>query len=211
MKKQNSAIGWAIGLSTLSIIAVIALALMWIFQIWEFTVVSLDTFVGVVVALLAIIVTFAIGWQILNAMDIRSNIKAIEEKMKHLNAIEVKIEKQRKQIDILSTATKHLLNLTWAEYAQGESDFEKAFYYCVLSLRFSLELPKSKNVAKLLQIMTVAAKKISIGYEIDKKTRDILEETDKEIRKQHCFEIIKDSYEKSYKLFFKKVKVTDGE
>ena len=44
--------------------------LLWICNVGGFTVVSLDTFVGVIVALLAIIVTFVIGWQIYNAIDI---------------------------------------------------------------------------------------------------------------------------------------------
>ena len=42
---------------------------LWICNVGGFTVVSLDSFVGVIVALLAIIVTFVTGWQIYNRVE----------------------------------------------------------------------------------------------------------------------------------------------
>lgn len=54
------------------------LLVLWCCNVGGFTVVSLDSFVGVIVALLAIIVTLAVAWQIYNAIDIRNKIDELK-------------------------------------------------------------------------------------------------------------------------------------
>ena len=65
-------------LSLISILGVISVWGLWLCESLELTVVSLDTFVGVIVALLAIVVTVAIGYQIINAIDLREKISQLE-------------------------------------------------------------------------------------------------------------------------------------
>ena len=57
-----------------------------------FSAVNLDIFVGVIVALLAIIVTIAIGWQIWDAMDLKSNFALLNKKNREFEALTTKME-----------------------------------------------------------------------------------------------------------------------
>ena len=61
----------------LSLAISVTLLVLWCCDVGGFTVVSLDSFVGVIVALLAIIVTLAIGWQIYNSIELNERIKKL--------------------------------------------------------------------------------------------------------------------------------------
>ena len=67
-------------LSLISFIGVLSVWGLWIFGSMELSVVSLDTFVGVIVALLAIIFTVIIGFQIVNAIDMREKMSELEKR-----------------------------------------------------------------------------------------------------------------------------------
>lgn len=67
-------------LSTISIIGVLSVWGLWIYGSLELSVVSLDTFIGVIVALLAIVFTVIIGFQIVNAIDMREKMSQLEKK-----------------------------------------------------------------------------------------------------------------------------------
>ena len=66
MENLNKKTNWALTLSAVSLIIVVAIIGLWIFKSQEIAVITLDTYVGVIVALLAIIVTIVLGWQIFN-------------------------------------------------------------------------------------------------------------------------------------------------
>ena len=67
-------------LSLIAILGVISVWGLWLCESFEFSVVSLDSFVGVIVALLAIIVTVAIGYQIINAIEVKDEIKQLKQR-----------------------------------------------------------------------------------------------------------------------------------
>ena len=66
-------------LSIIAIVGVLSVWALWIFGSLQVSVVDLGSFVGVIVALLAIIVTIILGWQIINAVEIRAKIKELEK------------------------------------------------------------------------------------------------------------------------------------
>lgn len=67
-------------LSLKSFVGVSSVCGLWIFGSMKLSVVSLDSFVGVIVALLAIIFTVIIGLQILNAIDVREKMSEFEKR-----------------------------------------------------------------------------------------------------------------------------------
>ena len=73
MKEKSSLI-----LSAISLVGVVSVWVLWICDSMELSVISLDTFIGVIVALLAIIVTVAIGYQIINAIEVTDEIKQLK-------------------------------------------------------------------------------------------------------------------------------------
>lgn len=76
-KNNNSNL--SLWLSVISLVGVVAFAVLWICNVRPQSVVSLDSFVGVATGLIGIMVTFAIGWQIFNAMELKSKITELEQ------------------------------------------------------------------------------------------------------------------------------------
>ena len=88
MKKNLSLI-----LSLLALVGVVVLAVLWWCRSVSLTDVSLDTFIGVMVGMVGILVTFAIGWQIINALEIKSKLADIERLKTEIDAQHARIEK----------------------------------------------------------------------------------------------------------------------
>ena len=81
MKKNLSII-----LSLIALIGVVVLAVVMVCLNVSLANVSLDTFIGVMVTMIGILVTFAVGWQIINALEIKSKLAEIEKiKAEQLN------------------------------------------------------------------------------------------------------------------------------
>ena len=55
-------------LSLIALVGVIILAMLWCCRSMSLSAVSLDTFIGVMAATIGLLVTFAIGWQVINAL-----------------------------------------------------------------------------------------------------------------------------------------------
>ncbi len=106
-------------LSLISFVGVLSVWGLWVFGSMELSVVSLDTFVGVIVALLAIVFTVIVGLQILNAIEMR-------EKMSQL---------EKRQIDILENerqlAENNRLHMMEAYNLQAGISAGNADVYCI--------------------------------------------------------------------------------
>lgn len=202
MQKLKKKLNWAIRLSISAIILSVTMLVIWCCNVGGFEVVELDTFVGVIVALLAIIVTIVLGWQIINTMEIKSKIE-------YLNELDNKIKKQQEKYIKTTTTVDHLVNLTWANQSIKDSNYEHAFVYAIKSLQKSMLLTPCKNVDNLLQIINTSAKKISKYQIIQQESINIIKQANNSIREQNNFNLIKDKYEKSYNLFFEKIKLDD--
>ena len=72
----------------------ITLLVLWCCNVGGFTVVSLDSFVGIIVALLAIVVTLAVGWQIYNSIEIKNQIEELSTLKEKLNIQEHTMNQQ---------------------------------------------------------------------------------------------------------------------
>ena len=102
MKLETKA-NWAIGLSVVTLILVAIMFVLWCCNAGGFSAVSLDTFVGVIVALLAIIVTIAIGWQIWAAMDLKSNIAKLDSRIQEIENLKKQFGQQPCRHDPISS------------------------------------------------------------------------------------------------------------
>lgn len=86
-------------ISVAALIGVLILSCLWIFGSLEVAVVTLDTFIVVSVAVLAIVFTAVIGFQIINAIDIRDRMVDVERKQNEL----IDISRQLAENDRLHT------------------------------------------------------------------------------------------------------------
>ena len=68
---------WII-LSLLAVVGVVIIILLSVFYKASLADVSLDTFIGVMVTMVGILVTFAVGWQIINALEIKNKLAELK-------------------------------------------------------------------------------------------------------------------------------------
>lgn len=184
----------------LSLAISITLLVLWCCNVGGFTVVSLDSFVGVIVALLAIVVTIAIGWQIFNVVD-------INDKIKKLYILEEKFNKQEKTINQQTKETKHLIMLIYGIEANKEGHSIEAFRYLMASLVCSMLLDKPINAENILNKMKSITNQIKNESVYNHSRIKEIQEYDKKIKASPCYDIIKSRYEDIYKEFNSKVKV----
>ena len=136
MKKFEKIAVSAIVLSVVSILTVVAMIAMWICESRKMCVVELDSFIGVIVALLAIIVTLVLGWQIFNIFELKNKIEEMSE-------LKSQFLKQKEDISQLTFKTKHLTGFTWAKTANKEKRYVTAFRFGLISLESALQLKKA--------------------------------------------------------------------
>ena len=149
--KIERKINWAVGLSITAIVSVITLILLWVCNVWKFSVIGIETFIGVIVALLAIIVTFVVGWQIYSTLDLKSIIKEYDVRIKEVEVLKKQFMYQQDKIEQLTFMNKHITGLTWGKTAIKEEKWTAAFRYLIISLHSSLLLKSSINIDSIFR------------------------------------------------------------
>lgn len=198
MKNLNKKTNWALTLSAVSLIIVVAIIGLWIFKSQEIAVITLDTFVGVIVALLAIIVTIVLGWQIFNIFELR-------QKMEEMNELKLQFNKQSGSIEELATKTEHRMFLTWGEEAKNNKKYGTAIYYFVISLSHSLKLSNPININKLLMGMEFCNSKMVNKCPMTPEEYGKLLFANEVIRTSFIYSIIKKEYSTVYDSYIQKV------
>ena len=142
-------------LSIISIVGVLSICGLWLFGAMKLSVVSLDTFIGVIVALLAVIFTIIIGWQIINTIEIRNWMNQLEQRQNVL----VENERRLAENDQLHTLEAYNLHAAICQ-ADADSYIEKkqyveafTFYHVALCYAILSGTPNQLNrINKLSQI-----------------------------------------------------------
>lgn len=183
----------------ISLATSVTLLVLWCCNVGGFTVVSLDSFVGVIVALLAIVVTLAVGWQIYNSIEIKSKIE-------ELSSLKEKINIQEKTINQQTRKSQHLTSLIFGFEVYKEKKYIEAFRYYMASLRCSMLLDKPINVEHLLNDLETVTSNIEESTICVIERLNEIKEYDKAIRKSYSYNIIKSRYERIYNDFCSKEK-----
>jgi hypothetical protein len=210
MKLETKA-NWAIGLSVVALIFVAIMFILWCCNVGGFSAVNLDTFVGVIVALLAIIVTIAIGWQIWAAMDLRANIAILDKRIKDAEELKLQFGKQQNAIEQLSLKNKHVTGFTWGKSAIKDQNWCSAFRYLTISLSASLQLDSPINVESILAFMSEISKKLQPHTKYAKEYYQEIVEADGKIRLSHNFSLIKERYKELYDDILSKIEIDDSQ
>lgn len=203
MKKLNKKLNRTRILSIFAIVFSGVMFIMWCCNAGGFSAVSLDTFVGVIVALLAIIVTIAIGWQILNIYEVRSQLGKIQQ-------LNIKLEEQREAFEEMSMSSNHLHAISLSYISITQKEYGEAFRYLLEALYLSLQLPSMPNLESILLTMEEdCVNNIKSGDIVKSEFYDRTILMDKKLRKLQVFDCIKRRYEKIYNDYMKKVCVDD--
>lgn len=181
----------------LSLAISITMLVLWCCNVGGFSVVSLDSFVGIIVALLAIVVTLAIGWQIYNSIEIK-------EKIRKLDDLEMKYSAHDKKMNQIQYRSLHLIRANMGDFAYSNNKFLLAFLYYIQSLESSMSLDTPINIDKLLGNMDLAIDKTKNGAVCE--FIDEIQKSDSKIRACKNYPVIKQRYEKIYNDFTSKIK-----
>lgn len=197
-------------MSSLSTLAALVVLGCWYFGTLELAVVTLDTFVGVTVALLAIIVTVAIGWQIWAAMDLKSNIAKLDSRIREVEGLKVKMEEQEQVYRQLHNKAQHFSHIAIAETYQSKDDFTNAFRFYMSALKFGLSLNEPMNLMATIESMKICTDNIKEYIETPpRKMVNSILNNNKYIRESRLFRTIQDKYEEVFISFKEKVNIDD--
>lgn len=211
MENLSKKANWAIGLSSASFLIVVAMIAVWICEAREICVVELDSFIGVIVALLAIIVTIAIGWQIWAAMDLRSNIAKLDIRIKEVEDLKNQFRLQQEKIEQLTLKNKHMTGLTWGNIAVKEEDWPNAFRYFIVSLGASLQLETPINIESIFYGLNIISTNIKSDLKYPAKRHEEIVEANNAIRAMSNFSLIEARYKELYDKIYAKINVDDDQ
>ncbi len=189
MKKNLSII-----LSLVALVGVVVLTVVMVCLNVSLSNVSLDTFIGVMVTMIGILVTFAVGWQIINALEIKSKLAEIEK-------IKDDIREQREQMQELAESTKHESMLVRAQEFYRCGDYIHATLCAMESLLHCLPLKVPSNINLVLQ--SVEAFASFINKPISAEDNEELLKIDQSIRESNNYVFIQVHYEQIYDKYFK--------
>lgn len=128
---------WALLIAMVALLLCLLVFALWISDVYPRSVVSAESFIGVCVALLGVIVTVAVGLQIVNMMEVKSAQRKYEEELKV--ALE-KIQRQQEQMEEEQHRNSHLHNCNIAKSMQDNKEFGKACFYYTCALYEYLQM-----------------------------------------------------------------------
>lgn len=135
-------------LSIISLIGVISVCCLWIFNSFKISVITLDTFVGIIVAILALIFTVIIGYQIINALELRNTLKQITQRQRVIEENEqnfIKLANNLQAGNCNSTANSY--------YSQG--NYFEAFVFYHSALLFAILADQPKQMGYINQLNNI--------------------------------------------------------
>lgn len=196
----------AIILSSLSFLGVLIIVGIWIFQGYELSVVSIDTFIGVIVASLAILFTLLIGVRIIDELERREKIIKLEEKQDALLEIERAIVDNQQNFSKLANNLQSGLSSTNADYYILKGLYAEAFGCCHSALHHAILAGSSgllNRVFQLQWLIIVISSKPAIDLSV--YFNQIVFESN-EIRKSEPYRsCLSESYEKTMRDFWERM------
>ena len=194
MKKNLSII-----LSLLALVGVVVLAVVMACLNVSLSNVSLDTFIGVMVTMIGILVTFAVGWQIINALEIKSKLTEIEK-------IKADVNTQQSNIDKIAARIAYdaAINRSYTLHKMGE--YIKAFASTLEALQNCLLIDEYEDLDILLSNLYANATGAHTIRCYERECQFIYEK-DELIRKSPKYLLIKDRYEEAMKEYNKWPKI----
>lgn len=182
----------------------ITMLVLWCCNVGGFNVVSLDTFVGVIVTLLTIAVTLAIAWQIFNSVELKNKIE-------ELNVLKDRLNKQEKKNKEQTYYMSHLIYGGLADVEISRKNYILAFSYLMKVLENTMSLEEPMNINVVFTRMKLSVSKIAKDSILSFRNKKNIQYSDKIIRESRGYNMIESQYEKIFNDFFSKVKDAKNE
>ena len=176
-------INYAIWLSIISLILWCLVVGLWVCNVFQFAIIDSNTFVGVIVALLGVIVTFVVAWQILNVIDVKTQVSDIADLKKEL-------KQQRDDIDEDFYSMMYLHSIAFGDMAMQMNNV-------TLKLR--------NGYIDILQFVSRLESVANYLADVNENTKEQIKNADSKIRELPRYKYIKKEYEKAYQIYLSKI------
>lgn len=204
---NNKLTKWAFWLSIIAIVLSVALIVLWVVSTAEMAVVQLDTFVGVIVSLMALLVTIVLGWQIYNAVEVKEKIQAI-------NTIEERQEQLKKYIEQSQENIKNsnIYNAFYHSTMMGlgafnAKEYTAAFRFLLNALALSLQCKEPIELRATLDNLSNIVEILKVKQSIQAAKLQEIENVNKTIRESKWYKLCREEYEVLYVSFMAKIQV----
>lgn len=193
----------SIVLSSVAILLCLLVIALWIFDVCPRSVVTAESFIGACVALLGVIVTVAVGSQIVNVMEVKSAQRKYEEELKV--ALE-KIQRQQEQMDEEQHRNSHLHNCNIAKLMQDNREYGKACFYYTCALYEYLQMKNHLgNEGYMFKELTNCISMKDGNWKISEKMQTELKNVDKLLHQNTNYHWVQGQYEPLRNEYFKRI------
>lgn len=196
--KDNVKINWSFWLSLMAfVISLVALAV-FICKVEPYSVVTIDTYIGVIAGFIGISVTLVIGFQIYSYLSIQDKIKGISTVQEELIDIKNKLPLLEKELKGIILYSESIIR---GDHEQNKEAFEKLNYAI---LHFADLDSKKEELLSYIKLLNVYVNKISKDdfHEPKELVISVTEMLSRDIHykmiQRKYYWIIKDEYEKIY-------------
>ena len=142
-------------LSVVSILIALTIGGLWLFGTMHISVVSLDTFIGVIVALLAIIYTMIIGFQIVNTIDMREKMSQLEKRQMEILENERQLAKNDRLHVMEAYNLQAGINGESAEAYYAKGQYIEAFTFYHAALHHAILANQKNQLNRVNQLQTI--------------------------------------------------------
>lgn len=195
-------------LSLISFVGVLSVWGLWLLGTMKLSIVSLDTFIGVIVALLAIVFTVIIGFQIVNAIDMREKMSELQKRQ--MNILEN--ERQLAENDRLHVMEAYNLQsgisgesaevyFAKGQYIEAFAFYHSALHHAILANQKN-QLNRVNQLQSIVQLITTrpVVNYTSLAQQINADMEGIRKTTSY----RNCLSEI---YEQTMQAFWQKMKM----
>lgn len=201
---NNKLTRWAFWLSLIAIVISVAIVALWLFKAKTIAIIQLDTFIGVIVALMALLVTVVLGWQIYNAVEIKEkliSIKSLQDEQRQLKNELEQAERNIKKANIYNAFYHSTMMGLGAGMAK---DYLSAFGFLINALSMSLQADEPIEMKATVVNLAGTANAIHHGAKIERIRYDEIVNADKSIRKSKWYSLCREDYDEAYGIFLSK-------
>lgn len=169
MKKNLSII-----LSLVALVGVISVWVLWCLSVIDFAVVTTDTFIGAMTGILGLLITFVVGWQIVNVLEIKDRMQKVSQLEKQLSSL-------KEATILLNYNMQSQISYSNGEMREKEKDYDTAFVAYNIAFKYAI-LAESQSLGVYITLLTRVVCLIqdigAMQVDLIKKDADVIRDTD---------------------------------
>lgn len=207
-KNKDKKSTWALYISIVALLLCLLVLALWVFEVMPHSVITPDSFIGACVSLLTVIVTFAVGSQIFNIVEVRSIIQEHAQKQVEVDKLQNQLQNEIHKIETDAEYdlhhSMHLHAITLALHCQMQKKHSEACYHCFEAIAESVQMRELMNVDNIFEMLRVNMNAIVTQIKLSELDKHELKEMENIIRASKHYHLFTDRFEKAIVEFYQK-------